>query len=59
MAPRIPLRCNFCGETWEGTAASIGRLCALNPAPAGAPGDIYQCDPDELDNEINWDLEVF
>ncbi len=56
----IPLRCSYCGEVWEGSPSLIGKFCALNTRrPALAPGDVRQCDPEELSRVIDWDLEVF
>ncbi len=29
--PQIGLRCSYCGETWTGSRAMIGKACASNP----------------------------
>ena len=56
-AKRIPLRCDFCGETWEGPASSIGRSCEQNPLAGSV--DVRQCEPEELERFVDWDREVF
>lgn len=56
--PRLfPLKCRFCGETWMGTAAGIGRTCDQNQRLGSL--DVVQCDPEELVQDIDFDVEVF
>lgn len=57
---KIPLKCSFCGETWVGATTMIGKYCDQNTGRLiGAPGDVHQCDPEELERDIDWDVEVF
>jgi hypothetical protein len=57
MAKKLfPLKCSACGEAWMGSADSIGNPCIDNPLAAGAP-TVFQCDPEELERDIDWDAE--
>ena len=53
----IPLKCSYCNERWIGSTTMIGKYCVHNPNTLiGRPGDVVQCDPEDLDGSDNPDV---
>lgn len=46
-AVQVPLRCEYCGETWLGSVGMVGKKCSSNPVdePAVVLDDEYDDDP--------------